>query len=144
MAFWVGVASREHVQAAVAGGFCQFSHGKEAPLRRLKPGDRLIYYSPREKIRDGEFLQAFTAIGKVLEGDPQQVTSTGCLQPYRRNIQYFQARDASIRPLLPALSFSQGKASWGAILRRGLFPISLNDYNIIVDAMGVTDVLALT
>ena len=144
MAFWVGVASREHVQAAVAGGFCQFSHGKEAPLRRLKPGDRLIYYSPRDKIRDGEFLQAFTAIGKVLEGDPQQVTSTGCFRPYRRNVQYFQARNTSIRPLLPALSFSQGKASWGAILRRGLFPISLNDYNIIVNAMGVTDVFALT
>ena len=95
-------------------------------------------------MRDGEFLQAFTAIGKVLEGKPRQVTSTGCFRPYRRNVQYFEAHNASIRLLLPALSFSQGKASWGTILRRGLFQIPLTDYNIIVDAMGVADEFALT
>ena len=66
MGFWVGVASREHVLVAVTAGFCQFNHGKEAPLRRLKPGNRLIYYSPRDKTRDGEFLQALPQLEKCL------------------------------------------------------------------------------
>lgn len=32
---WISVASREHVEAAKAGGFCQFCHGMDAPVQRL-------------------------------------------------------------------------------------------------------------
>ena len=42
--FWVGVASREHVLAAVRGAFCQLNHGKEAPVRRLQMGDSIVFY----------------------------------------------------------------------------------------------------
>jgi hypothetical protein len=45
--FWIGVASREHVFRAVKGRFCQLSHGKEEPVRRLHQGDVIIFYSPR-------------------------------------------------------------------------------------------------
>ena len=66
--YWIGIASRDHVRMGTAGGFCQLGHGKAAPVRRLGSGDRIIYYSPRERMRDGAPIQAFTAIGKVGPG----------------------------------------------------------------------------
>ncbi|HEV3060559.1 MAG TPA: hypothetical protein VGY48_20100, partial [Vicinamibacterales bacterium] len=58
--FWIGVASRDHVNVAVKGAFLQLNHGRKAPLRRLKAGDGVIMYSPRTGYPDGEPLQAFT------------------------------------------------------------------------------------
>ena len=71
--FWIGVASRDHVNIAVKGAFVQLNHGKKAPLGRLKAGDGVIMYSPRTTYPDGEPLQAFTAIGTVVTGDVYQV-----------------------------------------------------------------------
>ena len=137
--YWVGVASRDHVLAAVRGGFCQLNHGKEAPMRRLAPGDRILYYSPRAEMRAGEPLQAFTAVGEVLPGEPYQVTQSERFRPFRRDVRYFDAREAPIRPLLPDLAFAQGKASWGQVVRRGTFLIERVDYRRIADAMHVAD-----
>lgn len=65
-----GPSSREHVRAAVRGGFCQLNHGKEAALRRLKTGDRLV--PPRSKKVATESIHAFTAAGEVLANEPYQ------------------------------------------------------------------------
>ena len=67
--FWIGVASRDHVNLGVKGAFIQLNHGKHAAVRRLKAGDAVIMYSPRTAYPDGEPLQAFTAIGTVVTGD---------------------------------------------------------------------------
>ena len=32
--------------AVAEAGFMQVSHGKAAPLRRIRPGDGVAYYSP--------------------------------------------------------------------------------------------------
>jgi hypothetical protein len=135
-AYWIGVASRDHVLKAVVGGFCQLSHGKEAPLKKLKVGDKLIYYSPTEQMRDGKPVQAFTAIGEILDHGPFQASETDGFQPFRRQVRYLRAHEAAIRPLLSRLSFSRGKAEWGLVLRRGLFQIEPSDYDIIAEAMG--------
>src|SRR3954453_10567505 len=71
--YWIGVVSREHVRLGVAGGFAQVGHGKGAPLKRMKPGDWLIYYSPRESHPDGAPVKAFTAIGEVTGSEIYQV-----------------------------------------------------------------------
>ncbi len=42
--FWIAVISKDHAMRAVAGGFIQISHGKEAPLKRLHAGDWLLIY----------------------------------------------------------------------------------------------------
>ena len=137
--YWVGVASRDHVLLAVRGGFCQLNHGKEGPMKRLSPGDRILYYSPRTEMRAGQALQAFTAIGEVLPGKPYQVEQSDRFQPFRRDVRYFDAREAPISPLLPNLSFAQGNASWGQVMRRGTFRIEAADYKIIAGAMHVAD-----
>jgi len=47
--FWVGVASREHVQLGLSGGFAQFSHGKPGPAKRPRRGDGILYYQHKAR-----------------------------------------------------------------------------------------------
>lgn len=68
--YWVGVASKEHVQKGVKGGFAQVCHGKAGPLNRMKEGDWIVYYSPVLKFGGKDPCQAFTAIGKIHPGNP--------------------------------------------------------------------------
>jgi EVE domain len=136
--YWIGVASHDHVRAGTAGGFCQLGHGKAAPVRRLSPDDRIIYYSPRERTHDGARIQAFTAIGKVGPDEPQPHDMGGGFVAHRRNVIWFEASDAPIQPLLSQLSFTRDRPQWGIVLRRGLFAIDRKDYDIISNAMGAT------
>ena len=46
---WIAVASAEHARRGCekpGNGFMQVCHGKCAPLKRVKPGDRVAYYAP--------------------------------------------------------------------------------------------------
>ena len=138
--FWVGVASREHVLAAVDGGFCQFSHGSAAALARVRPGDSIAYYSPRSQMRGGRVIQAFTAIGIVGDGEVQHVSQSGGFRPSRRPVKYAVALEAPIKPLLASLSFTRDRADWGLALRRGLFSMSSDDLVLISNAMRVREI----
>lgn len=109
--YWIGVASRDHVMKGVAGGFCQLSHGKAGPVRRLSPGDWIAYYSPRTGMREGEPVQAFTAIGRIREGEPYAGDMGGSFHPIRRDVDFLVAREAPIRPLLDDLAFTRGQDS---------------------------------
>ena len=61
---WLGVVSRAHVQRGVGDGFAQLCHGKAFPLRRMRRGDWLVYYSPGIEM-GGTPLRAFTALGQL-------------------------------------------------------------------------------
>jgi hypothetical protein len=135
--YWVGVASHDHVKAAVAGGFCQLGHGKAAPVRLLRRGDLVVFYSPREAFDAGPALQAFTAIGRVMDDEPLSVEQSTFFRPFRREIQYFQSRPAPIQPLLQKLSFTRDRTHWGIAFRRACFNISSVDYREIARTMGV-------
>src|SRR5437763_13525221 len=106
----------------VKGGFCQLSHGKSSPVKRLKPGDRIVYYSPREAMGEGDPVQAFTAIGEVLPGEPYRADMGGGFKPVRRDVKFFKAKDAPIKPLLDRLSFTRGRTSWGLRVPAWLVP----------------------
>src|SRR5436305_14859993 len=80
---WIAVASAEHVRAGVTAGIMQVCHGKAQPLRRLHTGDRIAYYSPTETFRGGDRLQAFTAYGRVAEGEPYLFHMDGGFTPFR-------------------------------------------------------------
>lgn len=134
---WIAVASRAHVQRGLAGGFMQVCHGKAAPLRRIRPGDRVAYYSPSEQMGGRPPLRLFTAWGVVREGEPYQFQMAPDFVPWRRDVDWCPAQEASILPLLPALEFVRGHASWGAPLRWGLVPVSAHDGLLIAEAMGL-------
>jgi hypothetical protein len=132
---WVAVASAEHVRRGRDEGFMQVNHGKAAPLKRVKPGDRVVYYSPSVKLGSKDKLQAFTAIGTVKSGEPYVGQMSKGFTPYRRDVEWAKAEEAPIRPLLDRLEFSRGNPNWGYQLRFGLFPISAADFDVIADAM---------
>lgn len=134
---WIAVASRAHVQRGLAGGFMQVCHGKAAPLRRVYPGDHVAYYSPGEQMGGSPPLRLFTAWGLVRAGEPYQFEMAPDFVPWRRDVDWLTAQEASIVPLLPELEFVRGHASWGAPLRWGLVPVSVHDGQLIARAMGV-------
>ena len=140
---WIGVASADHVARGVEGGFCQLGHGKAAPVRRLSPGDLIVYYSPRKQFQGGDPLQAFTAIGRVRSRDPYAFDMGGGFVPTRRDVEFLPCRSAPIRPLIERLSFIRDKRSWGYAFRSGVVAIDRNDFEIIAAAMAV-DVDAAT
>jgi hypothetical protein len=142
MRYWIGVASRDHVDVGVAGGFCQLCHGKSAPVRRLAPGDRIVYYAPRTHMKTGDPVQAFVAVGEIAPGAPYPFDMGGRFIPMRRDVRYFAAKAAAIRPLLDRLSFTRGRKSWGYVFRRGIFEISAEDYAVIAAAMAAADPLS--
>ena len=140
MNYWIGVVSRSHVLRGVEGGFAQMNHGKQAPLKRMKAGDGLIYYSPRESYPDGAPLQAFTALGFIRTGDvyAYDVTADGVpgFVPWRIDVDYVDTQITSIRPLITQLDFIKDKTHWGAALRFGQIKIGKDDFDRIARAMG--------
>jgi len=133
---WIAVACAEHVARGRADGFMQVCHGKEAPLKRLRAGDRVVYYSPAQQMGSGPPLQAFTAIGRLRDRAPYRFDMGGGFVPWRRDVEWVEAGTASIRPLLALLDFTRGQASWGAKFRYGLFSVSEADMQCIAQAMG--------
>ncbi|MBL8155313.1 MAG: EVE domain-containing protein [Anaerolineae bacterium] len=119
----------------VAGGFAQANHGKAAPLRRMSPGDRVIYYSPALDYGKPEPCQAFTAVGEVVDDEVFAVRMSDDFVPYRRRVRFFPCQEAPIRPLIPSLSFIHDKTRWGAAFRFGMLEISRDDYDLIATRM---------
>jgi EVE domain len=132
---WLAVASADHVARGRAGGFMQVCHGKRGPLSRVKPGDGIVYYSPATHMREGEPLKAFTAIGIVRDGDPYPFDMGGGFTPFRRDVDWIEAEEAPIAPLLDALDLTRGQRNWGAKLRFGLVGISERDFEAIQERM---------
>ena len=142
---WVAVASAEHVEIGRNAGFMQVSHGKASPLRRIQPGDRVVYYSPNRTytpshaLRGKDKLQAFTAIGTVKPGRPYQADMGFGFRPFRRDVAWHEAEPAPLAELQDRLTFTQEK-NWGYRLRQGLVEISSGDMATIAEAMFTTSV----
>lgn len=134
--YWIGVVSASHVRRGVQGGFAQLCHGKAAPLRRMKRGDWLVYYSPRTEMGGGEPLQAFTAIGRVADDRVYEHAMSETFVPFRRNIAYVVCREARIADLLDRLQLTRGQRNWGYPFRTGHFEIGRDDFRTIAEAMG--------
>jgi hypothetical protein len=137
---WLAVASAEHVEIGRSAGFMQVCHGKASPLRRIQPGDRVVYYSPNRLYspshasRGKDKLQAFTAIGTVKQGRPYQADMGFGFHPYRRDVVWHDAEPTPLAELQDQLTFTQEK-NWGYRLRQGVVEISEADMTIIAAAM---------
>jgi hypothetical protein len=139
MTNWINTVSRDHVRRAVRGRFTQANHGKPHALRRMARGDWIVFYSPRTSHPDGESLQAFTAIGQVVDDEPYQAELSADQQPWRRNVDFLECTETPIRPLIEHLDFIENKQRWGYKFRFGVFTIGGGDLDVIRAAMaGVT------
>ncbi len=135
--YWLVVVSRDHVQIGKRLGIVQANHGKAAPMKRLKAGDMIVFYSPKVAFGGDEPLQKFTAVARVKEGEVYQGDMGGGFVLYRRDVEYVESEEADIRPLIEKLSFIEDKTHWGYMFRFGFFEIPEKDYSIIAHAMEV-------
>jgi hypothetical protein len=131
MTNWINTVSRDHVLQGVRGRFTQANHGKPHMLRHMAKGDWLVFYSPKTALKDGEPLQAFTAIGQVVDDEPYQVEMTPEFHPFRRNVDFLPCTETSIRPLIEELHFIEDKKRWGYKFKFGVFKIDDHDLDLI-------------
>jgi len=136
--YWIVVASRDHGQRGVREGIVQANHGKRAALDRMRPGDRLAIYSPREEYGKPGQLQAFTALATVSEGPVWQADMGNGFLPFRRKVEYEPVVDAPLLPLLDRLTFIRNKTSYGAVFRFGVIRIPREDFDVIESALRAT------
>jgi hypothetical protein len=137
---WIAVASAEHARRGCAeplSGYMQVCHGKCAPLRRVSPGDLVAYYAPSLRMGGGDRLQKFVSLGIVQPGEPYAFDAGGGFTPFRRDVAYIEAEEASILPLPDQFDFVEDPRRWGYKFRFGLFDISDHDMRLIARAMGV-------
>jgi hypothetical protein len=132
---WIVVASAEHVRRGRAAGFIQACHGKRGPLARLKPGDGVVCYSPTETFDGKDRLQAFTGIGRIKDNNVYQADMGGGFHPFRRDVEFRDAKPAPIKPLLEDLALTKDNRRWGSRFRFGLIEITAGDFQRIADAM---------
>jgi hypothetical protein len=132
MRYWIGVASCDHVLNGVKGGFCQLGHGKKPALEKMQADDWIIYYSPRQQLAaDSTTLQAFTAIGQILEGTIYQA-DMGDFKPWRRDVRFLEVEQiVPIRPLIEKLEFIKDPKRWGYPFHRGHLEIGRTDFELI-------------
>jgi len=133
--FWCGVVSKEHIMRGVRGGYCQVCHGKRSPLDRMSVGDGIVFYSPAMEFRGKEKCQSFTAIGTVVGAQSYQVQMAPDFIPFRRDVEYIDARPAEIRNLLDKLDLTRGRTNWGYKFRFGHFEITEHDFTLIAQNM---------
>jgi hypothetical protein len=133
--YFINTVSRDHVQRGVAGGFTQANHGRPTGLKQLNRGDLIVFYSPKTAFENGEPLQHFTALGRIVDDESYQAEMTPTFRPWRRRVEFVEVKEAPIRPLLDELSFIEDKQHWGMPFRRGLFEIPERDFVVIAKAM---------
>jgi len=135
MTSWLGVVSADHVRRGVGLGIAQLGHGRNSGLTRMRTGDVLIYYSPRDTI-GGAPLRSLTAIGRVVDDEVWQAED-GEFHPWRRRVDYDTgAVPVPIDELRAHLQLTS-TPNWGYQLRRGLVELSERDVEVIASAMGV-------
>jgi hypothetical protein len=135
---WIAVACAEHARRGCTdpqNGFMQVCHGKCAPLKRVLAGDRVAYYSPTLAMGGKDKFQRFVSIGVVQAGEPYAIDMGGGFVPFRRDVAYAAAKEASILPLLDDFEFVENRQRWGYKFRFGLFEVSDHDMRLIAQAM---------
>lgn len=133
--YWITVVSKDHLRRGIEGGFMQANHGKQAPLKKIRPDDWVVFYSPKLSIKGDEKLQAFTAIGQAVDDVVYQHRMSPDFIPYRRNISYCDCREVPIAPLVGELEFILNKSSWGYPFRFGFFEIQEHDFKLLKEKL---------
>ncbi|SEP41811.1 EVE domain-containing protein [Amycolatopsis saalfeldensis] len=133
--FWINTVSLDHVEAAIEGGFTQADHGAGTRLRRPRPGDEMVFYSPRTNLRGGEPVRQFTAWATITGDKPYQVRISEDFQPWRLAVVFRPCERVEAKPLVDQLSFITDPADWGLPFRRGLFQIPHEDFSTITAHM---------
>lgn len=135
MKYWIAVVSKNHVQDGKTLKIMQVCHGKPAPLKRIKKGDKIVFYSSKVDMNDKKPFQKFTAIAEAIDDEIYQVKMFENFEPFRRKVRFLDCNETEIRPLINELDFIPNKKSWGYPFRYGLLEIQKPDFELISQKM---------
>jgi hypothetical protein len=133
--FWINTVSLDHVEAAIQGGFTQADHGAGTRLRQPRPGDEMVFYSPRTNLRGGKPVRQFTAWATITGDKPYQAHVSDDFRPWRLAVTFHACERVDAKPFVDQLSFVTDPAHWGLPFRRGLFHIPRRDFMTIIAHM---------
>lgn len=98
----------------------------------MKKGDYLLYYSSKYQLNSQGKLQAFTAVGKIIDDAAYQVEMFEGFFPFRRDVSYYQPiRDCSIEQVRLHPEWHQ----YASQLRYGHFEISKDFFLYVFEQM---------
>lgn len=135
--YWILIDTKQRAKRSIIENIAQESHGKAHPLRRMKAGDGVLYYSPKFESGNTTPCQSFTAIGCVTGEDVYKIDMRDAKKIHRRSAKYLNAKDAPIAPLISRLTFIKDKERWGNIFKFGILRIPAEDFRLIAAAMNV-------
>ncbi len=138
--YWIAVVAADTVARARVGGYAELTHGQPGFLPRVRAGDCIAFYSPRASDPRGASLQAFTALGRVVDGTMYRVEREDASQACRVAVTFAPGLAAPIKPMLDELSFVRSREHWGVALRYGSLRIRAEDFGRIAAAMGCREV----
>ncbi len=120
--FIIGVVHAAQVAAGKRQGFLAFSHGKEAAVRNLNVGDKVVFYAPKTDF-DGAPVQAFIGHATVTGAAPRQTDYMPGHPAWVRDAAFDDVAEVPVRPMLEELSFVKNPKHWGMAFRQGKFSI---------------------
>ena len=137
MTAWLAIIPFEIARSERDGGYAQLGHGMYAVVSSLKKDDWIVYYSPRERLGDGDSVEALTAIGRVMSKWPYKVRRPTAISVYRVKVNVIEeARQVLFAPSANQLQLIQRyELIWKLVVRGGLHEISIANLRIIAKAM---------
>ena len=130
-AHYLGIAEKIHVDLVVDAGVVVLGLKGPNGVRKLRPGDGVIYYSPKTA-PDGEVLRSFTAVGTVLGDMEYERDFPSGTKLWVRAVDWHPVvGDVSIYDLLKDLSWIKKPKNWGFYMRGAHRAIPEADFNLI-------------
>jgi len=131
MAYWICVTNEENWEIIKTKNVWGVTERRKNTLMNVKPGDLLIFYVAPKRIGG-----VFRVVSKpYIDREPIffPVKSRDEVFEYRVRIEpaLLPKEPIDFKPLVKKLSFIKNKERWSAPLRRAMFKISREDYEII-------------
>jgi len=120
--FFIGVVHRAQAAMARNIGLVAFSHGREAPVKGVAPGDAVMLCAPRTDF-DGDPVQAFIAHARITGAAPRRREFFPGKTAWARDATFDDVTEVPVRPMLPDLSFVKITRHRGMAFRLGKFAI---------------------
>lgn len=137
--FWLGMVSRAALRYRIGKEFRELDRGKIANLTDLCAGDRIIYFSPAERLEHVIMAEAFTAYGEVSDSAPQQKAKPASGGTGDRSLRLTSTTEVPMRPLFGQLTFARTE-DWRLRTLHGFIRILPEDYRVIAEAMQIPEV----
>lgn len=128
--YWLCVTNEENWRIVKEKLIWGVPERRKAVVEQVKPGDLLVFY-----VRPKRIGGIFKAVSESFKDEERIFTPIKGEErfPYRVRLESVNVPKEPIdfKELIPKLSFTKDKRFWTIMLRRGMFRVSKDDYEVI-------------